>query len=755
MQYLMDDLVIGETRDRELRSRKLRYYEATVSRKKLPLYESDNWYIYTQNKNSYRVRLDKSIHECIEDEVWTLLARLGFYELNKNREFKIQCGDSGRPRKIDVFAKDGQTALIVEATASEKPTKKSLISLIDKIKSYREDVAHAISQHYGTDARLKIGWIIATRNILWNSSDEDRARESGITILRDDELDYYATLQKHLKRAARYQLLAHIFDGKSIQGLKMSVAATQGRAGGKRFYNFLLSPANLLKIAYVGHKNSRGQDAIETYQRMLKQKRLKDIAEYIDDGGQFPTNIVINFQTNQPIRFDKKQEVGSCAFGELHLPNRYASAWIIDGQHRLYGYALSGRAESSVVPILAYENLPSTEQKNLFVDINHKQVKVPRGLLLDLYAELHWDSSDASEKLESLAARIVKNLGRTTGSPLKDRVLVAEERRTPTRNITLTTLALALRESQLLGGVTPGQNMYIPGPLCDNDINKSLKRSSNFLQLYFTRIRSALPDQWGLGSAKGGYVCTNNALVAFIRVLRSICDHLATDGPCPQVATVEELDEYVAVYLVPALEWLRSLSAEQVATLRTLQGSKGQREVSMNLMEAIHNSRPEFEPRNLREWIESFDEQGTRRARNMVPEIQRCLFNCVIEVLKRNFGSEDDRWWSEGIPKKIRVKCVTRLEEDEEGARDKEQYLDLIDYKEIASSKWSGVFQPFFSIGSKQQRKDEQLRWITKLGGIRNTVSHPERGRITREEFEFVQTIYDQVRINMKEFWPS
>ncbi|WP_457554038.1 hypothetical protein, partial [Desulfobacula sp.] len=41
------------------------------------------------------------------------------------------------------------------------------------------------------------------------------------------------------------------------------------------------------------------------YQRMLQPARLKKIASYIDNGGQFPTNIVINIKNKNKLRFDK------------------------------------------------------------------------------------------------------------------------------------------------------------------------------------------------------------------------------------------------------------------------------------------------------------------------------------------------------------------------------------------------------------------------------------------------------------------
>ena len=48
--------------------------------------------------------------------------------------------------------------------------------------------------------------------------------------------------------------------------------------------------------------------------------------------------------------------------GILHLPQTYRAAYIIDGQHRLYGYANSDRAGTDLVPVVAFVDMPGDEQ---------------------------------------------------------------------------------------------------------------------------------------------------------------------------------------------------------------------------------------------------------------------------------------------------------------------------------------------------------------------------------------------------------
>ena len=75
--------------------------------------------------------------------------------------------------------------------------------------------------------------------------------------------------------------------------------------GGTTFYNFLISPFDLLKIGYISHKTSSSINDFETYQRMIKPSRLRNIAKYVDEGGKFPTNIVINFKSRAGLQFHR------------------------------------------------------------------------------------------------------------------------------------------------------------------------------------------------------------------------------------------------------------------------------------------------------------------------------------------------------------------------------------------------------------------------------------------------------------------
>ena len=189
---------------------------------------------------------------------------------------------------------------------------------------------------------------------------------------------------------------------------------------GTPFFHFLISPYHLLKIGYVSHKAPTSDDDADTYQRLITTSRLKKIAKFIDGGGQFPTNIVINIKKKK-LQFDKASEDG--AYGTLHLPGNYGCAWIIDGQHRVYAYDhCEKKRGDALVSVLAYLDMPVREEIELFKKVNHEQVKVSRNLIEEIQANINWNSPRVDERLEALHARIVIQLNKLQKSPIKGRV---------------------------------------------------------------------------------------------------------------------------------------------------------------------------------------------------------------------------------------------------------------------------------------------------------------------------------------------
>ena len=121
---------------------------------------------------------------------------------------------------------------------------------------------------------------------------------------------------------------------------------------------------------------TRDEDNLVGFQRMLDEKRAKEVADYIDSGfGTIPSAIVLSAQDGAELKI----KPGGRALQFKRNPKAFL---IIDGQHRVWGYRM---AKSHLrVPVIIYQDLTRTEETRLFIDINTKQRPVPNELLLDI-----------------------------------------------------------------------------------------------------------------------------------------------------------------------------------------------------------------------------------------------------------------------------------------------------------------------------------------------------------------------------------
>lgn len=118
------------------------------------------------------------------------------------------------------------------------------------------------------------------------------------------------------------------------------------------------------------------EDPKQGFQRLLDEKRARDIASYIDHGfGTIPNSIVLSAQPESELKV-----VGQGR--SIEFKNIKKAFLVLDGQHRVYGFSM---ANSTLrVPVVIYSGLSRSEESRLFVDINTRQRPVPNELLLDI-----------------------------------------------------------------------------------------------------------------------------------------------------------------------------------------------------------------------------------------------------------------------------------------------------------------------------------------------------------------------------------
>ena len=74
---------------REAVRRRKQFDEKSIVAEQIPEYEADGWQVDKRLKRSIRVMRPKAIDERLKNRFWTLLARLGYPEINSGRKFTM------------------------------------------------------------------------------------------------------------------------------------------------------------------------------------------------------------------------------------------------------------------------------------------------------------------------------------------------------------------------------------------------------------------------------------------------------------------------------------------------------------------------------------------------------------------------------------------------------------------------------------------------------------------------------------------
>ena len=260
-----------------------------------------------------------------------------------------------------------------------------------------------------------------------------------------------------------------------------------------------------------------------------------------------------------------------------------------------------------------------------------------------------------------------------------------------------------------------------------------------------------LTNHWRLGDGPGGYLCTNNGIRALFHVIKDIADHIRLkEGTDLYLFNADDTFAEIKPYLQVVIDYFKSASGQEVQAYRRIGSSlTAVRQQAYGIEAQIQKKDPDFKPVGLQKYIDSRDELGTEEAHKKVLWIQERIFDYVIGVLKKKYGTQDKDWWVKGVPLKIRVDCSSRWEEkNREG--DEESQLYLQNYVEICIFKWNLV-KSVISLGAKdKEAKKVNTKWIRDLNKIRNKVAHPEQGVLNADQVAKVRKIYDKV----EEYFP-
>lgn len=249
------------------------------------------WETHKIGQRSTRLKRLKSHDQQLEDRVWCLLYRMRYDMMNGARlnvTFRRANGTTGR-KQLDVFAYDGETAFVIECKSRADRGRRSLQKDIQETVSLQRYIRTSIRKLAVGNPTPKVIFAYATSNIIWSETDVERADDGQISIITENELQYFDAFLKHMGPAGRYQVLAEFLKGQKIPALEnVRLPAVKGKIGGDTYYSFVASPRRLLPIAFINHHALNHPDGRPAYQRMISSSRIKAIGKFIAGGDTSP-----------------------------------------------------------------------------------------------------------------------------------------------------------------------------------------------------------------------------------------------------------------------------------------------------------------------------------------------------------------------------------------------------------------------------------------------------------------------------------
>lgn len=785
--FTITGLVSGDALKTVATSRSRKILKKTVSSDPDHLekkYLSEGWTVQKKLKSGGQCHIVKEKEPWVlfEDQIWSLFYRMGFEELNaKSVDFAIPRYDTSITKQIDVFARSERTICIIECKSTETPhtpssslkTVKDAINEMGALKT--EYFPNYIYKHYhhttGIHANYKIVWILALKNIDLSKTDKELAAQHQIIVLDDATIAYYEQLSKQFGHASKYMFLGQYLESKRIPGDPVIVPAIRGKMGGYQYYSFSATPESLLRISFLAHRGNTNLFPDDAYQRIAKKKRLDSIAEYIKsaDNGKgviFPTSIVLNFSPASKIRFEEneKQKAAESKIGYLYLPNEYNSAWVIDGQHRLYAYSkLDEEARETYLPVIAFDNLPASEQAQLFVDINGKQEKVESTLLNEIKANILSNSPKGKDRLEAMYSKIAIILNTDRNSVLFDRIVEANVKSSnPFKNITNTTLISELKKSKLIGSTNQKDiKSYTRGYLDFQNMEQTCKFVASLISGYYEIFleNPMLETQWNLGKQEGRYLCTNHGIKSTLRLLTyilwAIQSEVSNRGGALTGLTVGEIKDKIRPYLQPVISFLATASENELKAMRQNASESGVTAVSDHFVTLINDQySPNFQPDRANAYREKYSEENRTRkedGKTIGDQIENLVKESVVIRLKDEFGHDINGWWSLGVPDKVIARVSEEAAKVKDFSNEFEKYLTFTDLYDIIFSN-SELFGSQYVINAKERDpKKIKYGWLKRCAELKVQYSIDDGGIISLEDLAFLSDLHKTLSLQLGE----
>lgn len=735
----------------KFKAKNTEYITIKVLHNEVEDYEKKGYSVVSQTAKKTTMNLKKDSGSQFEDDIWCMFYKLGFRVLNADENLRVQWGPNKEDtQQLDVVAVGEDAIFVVECKATNIPKPGNFKKELNGMEQYKKGVADVLKQIYGKKKRVK--FIFATRNYRFQEEGEDilRMKQNGIFHLNDNSFNYISNLIKSYKEAVQYQFHALMFKDELINDDKIIIPALKGEMGGRTYYLFSIEPSKLLKVGFVLHRTKVNDSMAPTYQRLLVPSRLKGITKFINDGGYFPNSIIINFGvedsgldlhfTPTPVKTDSNAE-----FGFLYIPNAYGFAHIIDGQHRVYGYANSDHKDDNTIPVVAFENMLSEEQLKIFMDINENQKAVSKNLRIDLEQDLLWDAKRPDSRMKALRSSIIKELSGSSNRILYNLISIGED---PAK-LSSAPFNNALQRSGLIPKANASQwtgntdTCIYNINECDTEkaMRDSRKRITQFIDGAYNIIFDLLEEE-----KRNDFLLTNRGTFAFITLIGSLHSYLMKLDEFSFDSSITTRLDKLHPYLETLANALNNISDEESANLKGALGSGADPFWLHSFQNMVYKVFNDYCPEELIQWQETQDQTIQEEGNNLKEEIRIMLRKTVLSRLQIVYGVK----WENSVYM-LKNECERKILEQygdnddfDPSEHDWKDWIEVSDFKKIIEKNFS---EPHFAeafainIGLPFKTKKEKLAWITMI----ETKKGKKQTPLTRSDINYLWRIQNHL----------
>lgn len=628
-----------------------------------------------------------------ESDVRKFLQDLDFNDVRGGSDFRL----SGK--QIDAsFGTTSLTYVVVSCTTKGKDTLDgSIEEKVNELKSWHSSIKKGLDEFDSLKKYERVKLVLATKGARPTERDKELCKTEPRVYLWDEQFfDYYRTLREKIGTFAKYELQRELeiqLGPEEFENLSDMPTLKVALSGGQTYYLTSIYPLDLLKVSYVARKE-RGDQSF--YQRMINNDKIKKISFQIQKNGlSFFNNLILSTLGENGIEFKESFTKGNVSTGSLSVNENLGGFWIVDGQHRLYGYSRVrdlGESRTARIPVSIIINKNERDQGEIFISINTNQTPLSEDYKWDLYGTY---LQDPKRNTSALTPKKLNKLENLKGRIYIPSITVSRKH----GMIGISKLSRTIFEQPKLFYGNLNDNR--PNPIFKNsdEDEKNASRLANFIDSSLTLVKEC--DPWLFR-----FFTTTTGIQIFIIIL---CSQFLYFGGSEKNAS----------------EYLTTLCKYSVASQRFTTETK------IKNIEKSLNSREE-KSKFIDELIRETNERIRNDGLQISPLLEsvRSLSPQNVERLVRDFVKEElstraSNWFKHYVPTDVRDLLRRKHPNTDDEAL--WEFIDLGSLIKIieSSSNWETTFRGvFLVVDSIFIDKDDVIYTFKNFKKYRDSQSH-------------------------------